>query len=128
MLTASGRGFDSPRLHSLAFSHRPHAIIDAPAHRDLRDREQQTALMFAAKNGELDVVQAMIARKASLDAQRVDGFTTLHFAARKGHTKVVRALKSAGASLTLRDKRGRSAFDIAIGAKRPDAAAVLKQP
>lgn len=54
--------------------------------------------MFAAKNDELDVVQAMIARKANLDAQRVDGFTALHFAAGEGHTEVLRAFKSEGAT------------------------------
>lgn len=105
------------------------ALIGTSAGLDVRDRQQQTALMFAAKNGNLEIVRAILAQRIStLDAQRTDGWTALHIAARQGHAEVARALKSAGASTTIRDRRGRTALDLATASRQTAAAAALQAP
>jgi cytohesin len=64
---------------------------------DARHDDGSTALILAAQNGHLAVVEALL--KAGADAARAttDGRTALHLAAQNGHTAVVEALLKAGA-------------------------------
>ena len=57
----------------------------------------QTALMWAAAEGHADVVNALIAAGAGIDARLGSGFTPILFAAREGRIDAMKALIDAGA-------------------------------
>jgi ankyrin repeat protein len=56
-------------------------------------------LLKAAEVGKTDVVQALIAKGADIDARGEDDWTALVGAARWGHTATVKALLEAGANV-----------------------------
>lgn len=69
----------------------------------------RTALMFAARTGNLERVQWLLARGAPRDARTImddawsGGTTALHFAVRAGHVNIVCALLLAGADVNILD-------------------------
>jgi ankyrin repeat protein len=63
---------------------------------DAKDRKGQTALMWAADDGNTDVVRLLIERGADKHARVKSGFTPMLFAAREGRIEAVRALLKAG--------------------------------
>jgi ankyrin repeat protein len=102
--------------------------------------EQTTALMFAAAEGHVDVVDVLL--KAGADPNRqahvtslsertgnsdhpTGGFTALMWAARNGEEAVVRRLAAGGANLNLKNGDHASATMIAIYNDRFDMAATL---
>ncbi|MGB3863606.1 MAG: ankyrin repeat domain-containing protein [Candidatus Aminicenantaceae bacterium] len=56
--------------------------------------EQWTALMFAAGEGQLEVVQILLKHGADPSLKDVDGDTALVFAQRNGHAQVTGLLES----------------------------------
>ncbi len=73
-----------------------------PRHRaDVNAREQRygdTALMWAAVAGHVDVVRLLIEAGADVRAVDDEGVTALHLARANGHTEVAAALLAAGAN------------------------------
>ena len=73
-----------------------------PRHRaDVNAREQRygdTALMWAAVAGHVDVVRLLIEAGADVRAVDDEGVTALHLARAKGHAEVAAALLAAGAN------------------------------
>lgn len=67
------------------------------------DRHGHTALMQAAKAGEVEAVKDLLHRGAALDARSEKGKTALHYAAAHGHVEVVRLLLEKGAEIDARD-------------------------
>lgn len=68
---------------------------------DVNAREQRygdTALMWAAVAGHVDVVRLLIEAGADVRAVDDEGVTALHLARAKGHTEVAAALLAAGAN------------------------------
>src|SRR5580692_6040347 len=63
--------------------------------------QHQTALMWAATEHHLDVVQALIDAHADLKAHSKAGFTAMHFAARQGDQEMVRLLLAAGVNVNI---------------------------
>jgi ankyrin repeat protein len=63
--------------------------------------QSQTALMWAAAERHPDVVKALIAGHAALEANTKQGFTAIHFAAREGDLESVKALLAAGVDANL---------------------------
>jgi ankyrin repeat protein len=61
-----------------------------------RERKGQTALMWAAADGHVDVVDALLDAGADFRTPLRSGFTPLFFAVRAGHAKVVFRLLEAG--------------------------------
>jgi dTDP-4-amino-4,6-dideoxygalactose transaminase len=59
----------------------------------------QTALMWAAAEGNVEVVKALIEAGADIHARLASGYTPLLFAVREGQLGVVRALLAAGADV-----------------------------
>jgi ankyrin repeat protein len=72
-------------------------LIEAGAKIDSKDeRRGQTAVMWAAAEGQADVVQELIRAGANPRARVASGFTPLLFAIREGHIDVVKVLLNAG--------------------------------
>lgn len=74
------------------------------SHADLSDAwsdEGQTALILAARNGHLEVVEALLKAGADPDHATADGRTALIMAAEGGHATVVESLLRAGADPNL---------------------------
>ena len=104
--------------------------------------QKQTALMWAAAEGHVDVVKALLAagadpnRKARVndldDRKHADhptgGFTALMFAVRNGHEEVARALVKGGADPKLTNGDGVTAMIIAIVNDRFDLASTTARP
>jgi uncharacterized protein len=101
--------------------------------------QQTTALMWAAAEGHLDVVDLLL--EAGADANRqghvtslgtrhnadhpTGGFTALMFAARNGNEAMVRKLLARGANINLKNGDNASAAMVAIYNDRFDVAAAL---
>jgi ankyrin repeat protein len=66
-----------------------------------RDGHGQTALMRAARGGQLVLTQWLLARGAALDHTAKYGLSAVMLATLNGHEAIVRALVAAGADLTL---------------------------
>ena len=71
-------------------------LIDAGASLDLRSECDETALMNAARLGQLGAVRALIAAGADVNATRPDGATALFCATLAGQAEAVRALMDEG--------------------------------
>ncbi len=70
-------------------------LLEHKAKVDLRDNgEHWTALMFAAAEGQADVVQLLLAHHANPSLKDIDGDTAAVFARNKHHMDVVRLLVS----------------------------------
>jgi ankyrin repeat protein len=67
---------------------------------DAKEKRGQTALMWAAAEGHVDVVELLLKAGADFRTPLPDsGFTAVFFAAREGHIEVLRALLKAGADV-----------------------------
>lgn len=88
---------------------------------NVRLEQGSTLLMQAAVAGQLDIVEALVARKSDLNLQDSDGQTALMCAASAACAGVVQVLLNSGANADIRDRKGRSARDHAF-AKLPRAA------
>jgi len=77
-----------------------------------QDRDGFTALMYAARNGDTEAVNALLRSGASVNVADNTGETALIKAAASSCTEeTVRALLSAGADLSARDHKGRNALE-----------------
>lgn len=77
-----------------------------------QDRDGFTALMYAARNGDTQAVNALLSSGASVNVADKNGETALIKAAASSCTEeTVRALLSAGADLSARDHKGRNALE-----------------
>jgi len=85
-----------------------------------------TAMHTAAIQGRVDIVEALIAAGADLEAQEgCAGKRPLHVAAATGSLGVVKMLLEAGANVHALDGRGRTPHALATSAKHAETAAFL---
>lgn len=80
-----------------------------PACVDLLSKWGMCALVDAAWNGEVKIVEFLLSRGANIDIVNNDGHTPLMAAAIGGEASVARLLLERGARADLHDKRGRTA-------------------
>lgn len=79
-----------------------------------KDNHGRTALLWAAQNGRLGVVQCLLSNGASIKEQSQYGRTALLLAAEFGHLEVVEwLLKEGGVSLNEKDNQGCTALSLA---------------
>jgi ankyrin repeat protein len=69
-----------------------------------------TALMAAAKNGQVEVADKLLEQKASVDIQGYNGLTALMLAAENNQPTIVKALLARNADSDLRDNNGWTAL------------------
>ena len=74
------------------------------------DRYDRTVLMHAARQGNLDVVRALVGVGAPVNVQDENGCTALMHAASQGNLNVIRILIEVGADVNKRDRSGRTAL------------------
>ena len=105
-------------------------LLAAGADPTLKQPRGTTALMMASGLGrglgvfakdygtEADLRQAvelLVERNVDVNASTDDGITAIHLAAQGGLDSIVRVLAKAGAQLDVKDKRGRTPVDMAMG-------------
>lgn len=101
-------------------------LLDAGARVDLHEKGYYTALMLAAGNGHTEVVRVLAEAGAAVDEVEItDGWTALVWAAQRGHVETVRLLLDLGADPAHRDRRGRTARDLAVRQRHSDVVALL---
>ena len=75
----------------------------SPVDVNARNSEGETALTFALKNEQLDMIKVLVEKgKADINGQNADGNTELMLAARRGQTRMVKLLVELGANVHLR--------------------------
>ena len=77
---------------------------------DIRDRHGDTALYWAAREGQLQVLQHLLSSGADVNMKNKFGKTALHEAARKGYLQVLQHLLSSGADVNEKDIGGNTAL------------------
>ena len=103
------------------------------AKRDPRRKKNQTqteavvALTWAASQGDLNEVRALIASGVEPGTADYDGRTPLHLAAAEGQTEVVRYLLAAGADPRPLDRWGGTPQSDAESVGHTEIAALLRQ-
>lgn len=88
-------------------------LLEAGYEVDARSLTEDTALMIAAKNGDLQMLEMLLDHGADADAQNRDGTTALMRASRGGYPKLALRLLQADAWVNAVDRQGRSALVIA---------------
>jgi ankyrin repeat protein len=82
--------------------------------------------MYAAFAGRKGVAQLLISRGAEVNARGAKGWTALMAACSKCHAGMVALLLAAGADVRIKGYHGTSAQDLALLAKCPEVAEMLK--
>jgi ankyrin repeat protein len=100
------------------------ALLDAGADATLTLANRTTTAMLAAGGNApepkvLEAVTLLVERGVDVNAFNANGQTVLHNAAQRGQNSVIEYVAGKGAKLDRRDKQGRSALDIALGAAAP---------
>ena len=95
------------------------------------------ALVLAADEGKLDMVQYLLDQGADVDEMGIEHpqdkryeeyvGSALHRAAYRGHEEITRVLLENGASVELKDMRGRTALDLAHMGKHEKLEAMLSE-
>lgn len=89
------------------------------------DKSGSTGLHWAAHGGHVECLKILLSKpRIELNNQNKLGDTALHAGAWKGHAEVVRLLLAKGARADMKNKDGKTAFDLAT--KDPATAALLE--
>ena len=96
---------------------------------DCVDRDDQTALFFAALYNRTDVIQLLLQKGANVNKRNSDRFgdTPLHYAAMGNSTEAIAMLIEHGASINITNKRGDKPIDRARRYEREAAVCMLEQ-
>lgn len=90
-----------------------------------KNENGDTLLHLATKYGYKNIVQALIAAGAHVNATTQDGSTPLHLAAFHGKTNIIKVLIQAGANMNAKDKEGDSPLHSAAWNGYSDTAQAL---
>ncbi len=97
------------------------ALINRPVDIEGRNRQGDTALIYAVRMGHYPVIELLTARGARLDAVNNNGYSPLHIAAFSGRADIIRLLLARRANPDLRDLDGRTPLMHAINEEHVDA-------
>ena len=84
-------------------------------------------LHFAARDGEKEMVEFLLARGTDVNAAAENGWTALHFAAAQGHTFVAQLLLSKKANLAATTADGHTPLDLAVFHSQLSVAELLRR-
>lgn len=103
-------------------------LLDAGAVFDARDKDDYTALHWAAMRGNRAIVELLLAKGAAVNAaDRTFRATPLHMAVRAGHPGSVEALLNGRASVATKDKYGKTPVDYAKSTGNAELLNLLKR-
>ncbi|GAB4813631.1 hypothetical protein N2152v2_000677 [Parachlorella kessleri] len=101
-------------------------LVAAGASAEERDRQGQTAIMYAAQGDSADAIRALVAAGASINARDNRGRTALHGFARHGQQAATfQALLEAGADINAADAEGVTVLLAAVKAVNAEAASLI---
>jgi ankyrin repeat protein len=89
-------------------------LLDDGVDVNWKNKEGDTALIWASVEGHAEVVKLLLDRGALTDLQRNGGATALMYASFFGHVECVRLLLERGADMSIKDRNGKTAKDDAI--------------
>lgn len=111
------RLYQGKSLLQLAIVYNDHDIIDFLLQCKIAINEKDslgtTAAHTAITIGDLSALKKLVKHSCNIDAPDKDGKTLLHYAVLQNNTKMVQFLINQGADLFKRDRRDRTAFQIA---------------
>jgi len=84
-------------------------------------------MLTAARSGDLDTVNKLLAQGEGVNAANADGVTALMVAAAENQLKVVRVLLDAGADARMKTASGKTAAFFALGKGNAEVAAILEE-
>ncbi|TKS78009.1 Histone-lysine N-methyltransferase EHMT1 [Collichthys lucidus] len=88
-----------------------HLLLAKGADVNIRDKEENVCLHWAALSGCDDIAQALLDARCDLNAVNVHGDSPLHVAARENHLECVMLFLSRGADVNHRNKEGETVRD-----------------
>nr|XP_057926958.1 histone-lysine N-methyltransferase EHMT1-like isoform X2 [Doryrhamphus excisus] len=86
-------------------------LLSEGADVNIRDKEQNVCLHWAALSGCADVAQALLDSQCDLNATNVHGDLPIHVAAREDHLECVMLFLSRGVDLRQKNREGQTALD-----------------
>jgi ankyrin repeat protein len=92
-----------------------------------RNPDGRTALHEAAAEGQAEIVEFLLSKKADMNVKDKKGQTALHLAAKDGYIEVISLLIKNKAELNVKDEKGMTPLAIAIKMKNAKTAELLKQ-
>jgi hypothetical protein len=93
---------------------------------NIRDRDDNTPLHFAASKGCAEVAKLLLRHGADPNVQDKRGQTPLHDAASKGHVDVARLLLEHGADPSIRNRDGKTPLDLARESGHREVASLIE--
>ncbi|XP_044218862.1 histone-lysine N-methyltransferase EHMT1a [Thunnus albacares] len=106
----------TPITWAIEYKHKElvHLLLTRGADINIRDKEQNVCLHWAALSGCDDVAQALLEARCDLDAVNIHGDAPLHVAARENHLECVMLFLSRGADVSQRNREGQTALDCCV--------------
>ncbi|XP_026199131.1 histone-lysine N-methyltransferase EHMT1a isoform X2 [Anabas testudineus] len=106
----------TPITWAIEYKHKElvYLLLARGADVNIRDKEENVCLHWAALSGCDDVAQALLEARCNLNALNVHGDSPLHVAARENHLECVMLFLSRGADVTQRNREGETALDCCI--------------
>lgn len=101
-------------------------LLGLGAHPNLPEKDGTTALHYAAKSGNADMLDALLEHpRIIVDARDEDSVTPLMTAARYGHAHAIEKLAAKKADVAAEDRHSKTALMTAAHADKPDAVRAL---
>lgn len=91
-----------------------HLLLSRGADVNIRDKEENVCLHWAALSGCDDIAQALLEARCDMTALNLHGDLPLHIAARENHLECVTLFLSRGADVNQRNKEGATPLDCCV--------------
>ncbi|KAM7392086.1 hypothetical protein PAMP_022722 [Pampus punctatissimus] len=106
----------TPITWAIEYKHKElvHLLLTKGVDVNIRDKEQNVCLHWAALSGCDDIAQALLEARCDLDALNIHGDSPLHVAARENHLECVMLFLSRGADVSQRNREGQTPLDCCV--------------